>query len=94
MLISLYLRFQIKREKTEYVTLMSINNSKEDIIRTKQKFEQMKSQKFEAAMRQKENESNSDEVNAADETDDENNINRSKEPNQDEIDNKEDDTDE
>lgn len=94
MLISLYLRFQIKREKTEYVTLMSINNSKEDIIRTKQKFEQMKSQKFEAAMRQKENESNNEEVNAADKTDDENDINRSKESNQDEIDNKEDDTDE
>ena len=50
MLVSLYLRFQMKREKTEYITLMSINDSREDIIRTKQKFEQMKSRKFEEAM--------------------------------------------
>ena len=51
MLVLLYLRFQMKREKTEYITLMSINDSREDIIRTKQKFEQMKSRKFEEAMR-------------------------------------------
>lgn len=54
MLVSLYLRFQMKREKTEYITLMSINDSREDIIRTKQKFEQMKSRKFEEAMRKRE----------------------------------------
>lgn len=53
MLVSLYLRFQMKREKTEYITLMSINDSREDIIRTKQKFEQMKSRKFEEAMRKR-----------------------------------------
>ncbi len=54
MLVLLYLRFQMKREKTEYITLMSINDSREDIIRTKQKFEQMKSRKFEEAMRKRE----------------------------------------
>jgi len=57
MLVSLYLRFQIKRERTEYVTLMSINNSRDDIIRTKQKFEQMKSKKYEEAIRKKEQDS-------------------------------------
>ena len=53
MLVSLYLRFQLKREKTEYITLMSINDSRDDIIRTKQKFEQMKNRKFEEAMKRK-----------------------------------------
>ena len=95
MLISLYLRFQIKRERTEYVTLMSINNSKEDIIRTKQKFEQMKSQKFEAAMKQKEEDkSNNEEKNTTNKIDDENDITRNEDEDHDDIDNKEDDTDE
>ncbi|WP_294464453.1 hypothetical protein [uncultured Anaerofustis sp.] len=95
MLISLYLRFQIKRERTEYVTLMSINNSKEDIIRTKQKFEQMKSQKFEEAMKQKEEDkSNNEEKDTTNKIDDENDITRNEDEDHDDIDNKEDDTDE
>lgn len=95
MLISLYLRFQIKRERTEYVTLMSINNSKEDIIRTKQKFEQMKSQKFEEAMKQKEEDkSNNEEKDNTNKIDDENDITRNEDEDYDDIDNKEDDTDE
>lgn len=54
MLVSLYLKFQMKREKTEYITLMSLNDSREDIIKTKQKFEQMKRRKFEEALRAEE----------------------------------------